>query len=142
MTIPADIQFASKQFDGVLGALKDRAFLSTHNQSFAMLRAVLHELRDHLSVEQAAAFGAMLPALVRGIFYEGWHPANDPPRIPAPNAFTKGVTRRLAPHHVPPETIVTDVLAVLSLHIDAAALNEALDRCPEGLRAIWPQSTG
>lgn len=142
MTIPADIQFASKQFDRMLGELKNRAFLNTHNQSFAMLRAVLHELRDHLTVEQTAVFGDALPALVRGIFYQGWHPACDPPRLPSPNAFTQAVIRRLAPHHVPPESIVTDVFTVLAQHIDDTVLDKALDRCPEGIRAIWPQSAG
>lgn len=140
MTIPADVQFASKQFDAILGALKDMAFLATHNQGFAMLRAVLHELRDHLTVEQTAAFGDALPALIRGIFYEDWHPSCDPPRFPAPNVFTEAVFRRLSPHHVPPESIVTDVFAVLARHIDDAALKTVLDQCPDGARAMWALS--
>ena len=35
-------------------------------QSYAALRAVLHPLRDRLSVETAVQFGAQLPTLVKG----------------------------------------------------------------------------
>jgi hypothetical protein len=47
-------------------------------QSYSALRAVLHELRARLTVQEAADFAAQLPILVRGVFYEGW----DPSRVP------------------------------------------------------------
>ena len=37
-------------------------------------RAMLHALRDRLPLELAAHLGAQLPLLVRGIFYDSWHP--------------------------------------------------------------------
>lgn len=48
------------------------------NQSYAALRAVLHAVRDRLTVEETAQLGAQLPMLVRGIFYAEW----DPSRVP------------------------------------------------------------
>ena len=48
------------------------------NQSYNALRAVLHTLRDRLTVDESAQFAAQLPTLVRGIYYEGW----DPSRVP------------------------------------------------------------
>jgi uncharacterized protein (DUF2267 family) len=48
------------------------------NQSYAALRAVLHTLRDRLTVEEGAQFAAQLPMLVRGLYYAGW----DPSRVP------------------------------------------------------------
>ncbi len=45
------------------------------NQSYAALRAVLHALRDRLTIEEAAQLGAQLPVLIRGMYYEGWNPA-------------------------------------------------------------------
>jgi len=47
-------------------------------RSYAVLRAVLHATRDRLIPDEAVQFGAQLPMLVRGFYYEGWHPNNKP----------------------------------------------------------------
>ena len=41
--------------------------LDDRQRAYHALRAVLHSLRDRLSVEGAAALGAQLPMLVRGL---------------------------------------------------------------------------
>jgi len=41
------------------------------------LRAVRHALRDRLPLHLAAHLGAQLPLLVRGIYYDSWHPRPD-----------------------------------------------------------------
>ena len=51
------------------------------NQSYAALRAVLHALRDRLTVDEAAQLGAQLPMLVRGIYYTGWDPSKVPMKM-------------------------------------------------------------
>jgi uncharacterized protein (DUF2267 family) len=48
------------------------------NQSYAALRAVLHAVRDGLTVEETAQLGAQLPMLVRGIFYAEWDSSKMP----------------------------------------------------------------
>src|SRR3977135_937997 len=50
-------------------------------QSYDALRAVLHALRDRLTVDEAADLGAQLPMLIRGISYEGWDPSRAPVKM-------------------------------------------------------------
>lgn len=45
-----------------------------------ILGATLRALRDRLTVDQAAHLGAQLPLLVRGLYYDQWHPASMPSR--------------------------------------------------------------
>jgi uncharacterized protein (DUF2267 family) len=48
------------------------------HRAYRVLRAFLHALRDHLSVDEAAQLAAQLPIFVRGVFYEGWDPSRTP----------------------------------------------------------------
>jgi len=43
--------------------------------AYRALRAFLHAVRDHLSVDEIAQLSAQLPIFVRGVFYEGWDPS-------------------------------------------------------------------
>ena len=60
-----------------LDAIAEAAETDTHT-AYQALRAVLQTLRDRLPVAEAAHFSAQLPLLVRGIFYEGYRPAESP----------------------------------------------------------------
>ena len=47
------------------------------------LRAWLHVVRDRLTPDSLAHLGAQLPALLRGILFDGWVPAHTPVRYDA-----------------------------------------------------------
>jgi len=49
--------------------------------AYALLRAVLHALRDRIGPEVSVHLAAQLPLLVRGVFYEGWDPGATPQKL-------------------------------------------------------------
>ncbi|MBU2960782.1 DUF2267 domain-containing protein [Citreicella sp. C3M06] len=53
-----------------LGFPKPRAYMLLHE--------TLHDIRDFLTVDQAADLAAQLPVLVRGVYFEGWNPSKTP----------------------------------------------------------------
>jgi uncharacterized protein (DUF2267 family) len=57
---------------------------------YLALLATLHALRDCLGRDEAGSFGVHVPALLRGLFYEGWHPGGRGVKTPAgvPSAYS------------------------------------------------------
>src|SRR5439155_19096467 len=68
--------------------------------AYRVLRAVLHALRDRLTVEQAAHLSAQLPMLIRGIYYESYQPAKTPNTARSRIEFRDAVRGEL--NNIPP----------------------------------------
>ena len=64
--------------------------------AYRALRAVLHALRDRMTVEEAAHLSAELPMLVRGIFYEQYRPADMPVKIRDQQEFLDTINQEIA----------------------------------------------
>lgn len=63
-----------------LKLMMDELGTDSRSVAFGALRASLHALRDRIGVDNAAHLGAQLPMLLRGAYYEGWHPGSTPTR--------------------------------------------------------------
>src|SRR6202047_2950090 len=61
-------------------------------RAYRALAAVLHALRDRLTVDEVAQLGAQLPILVRGLYYDQWHhSAGKPDRLRHKEEFLAAV---------------------------------------------------
>ena len=140
MTVPATVAHAVQQAQVWLKELRDNADLADEAAALSVLRAVLHQLRDRLSVEEAVDLAAQLPTIVRGIYFEGWHPARAPQKVRTKQKFLDQVTLKLLPHPVPPESAVRDVFALITHHCDPGEISDVISQMPLELQELWPQT--
>ncbi|MCI0461017.1 MAG: DUF2267 domain-containing protein [Gemmataceae bacterium] len=107
-------------------------------RAYHALRAVLHALRDRLPVEQAAALAAQLPMLVRGFYYEGWHPHGKPLKERHKEEFLAHIAAAFRDDpDVDPERVTRAVLQVLSNHVTSGEIEGVKRSLPPELRALW-----
>lgn len=111
--------------------------LETPSQAYAVLRPVLHALRDRLTVQQAAHLAAQFPAMIAGIYYDGWDPDAVPKKIRSADAFLEDVQSRAAPGRLEdPAQTVAAVFRFLDRKLSPGALAKATGQLPEPLRAL------
>lgn len=124
--------------DAWLRELMQAMGYSSPHQAYSLLRAVLHALRDRLTVDSAAKLGAQLPTLVRGFYYDGWHPASAPLKLRHKQEFLDLVVDSCQAESEEPEPAVRAALAVIGHHVSAGELRHILDQLPQDLKALWP----
>lgn len=139
MSLPASVAHAVQQAQEWLKALRDNGELTDLDQSLAVLRVVLHELRDRLTLEEAVDLGAQLPTLVRGIYYEGWRPHRVPNKIRSRQQFVDGTTLALLPYTIPAERAIRDVFALLAHYCDPGEVADVIGQLPGDLKELWPE---
>jgi uncharacterized protein (DUF2267 family) len=108
------------------------------NQSYAALRAVLHALRDRLTIEEAAQLAAQLPMLIRGVYYEGWDPSQVPVKMNREEFLAR--VRREFPFEVEGgvEPLVQRVLQSLRRHITDGEWEDVKSTMPKDLATVLP----
>lgn len=109
--------------------------------AYHALRGVLSALRDRLPIEEAHHLAAQLPTLIRGVYFEGYRPANKPIKYKQ-EEFIEHVSEQLQPAGgANPEAATRAVFEVLSRHVSEGQERQVRDMLPENLRALWPQQT-
>ena len=109
------------------------------HRSFRLLRTVLQALRDWLPVNEAASFGAQLPELLRGVYYEHWRPAATPvkPRHKADFIARIADAFKVDPFFVS-EDAVAIVFELLTDKLTRGEIENVRRALPADIRAIWP----
>jgi uncharacterized protein (DUF2267 family) len=139
MSVPATISHAVQQTQVWLKSLRESGEYTSEAEALAVLRAVLHQLRDRLTPEKAVDLGAQLPLIVRGIYYEGWRPSKTPEKLRSQDAFLEGVSSKLVPHPIGAEPATRDVFSLLAQAIDPGEVANVIKQLPAGIKELWPE---
>lgn len=107
-------------------------------RSYHVLRSVLHAVRDRLPPDEAVHLGAQMPMLVRGFYYEGWHPAGKPEHYRHKEDFLAHIARDV-PNLDPAqrERAATAVFSVLSQEIGGGETDQVRHALPAEVRDLW-----
>ena len=139
MTIPASISHSVQQTQEWLRALCEAGGYSGETEALAVLRAVLHQLRDRLTPQEAIDLAAQLPLIVRGVYYEAWQPGKNRRKVRSRNEFLAGVEAKLVPHPISGESATRDVFSLLAQAIDSGEVGDVINQLPAGIKELWPQ---
>ncbi len=121
-----------------LNEIMARLHWHDHQRAYHALRAVLHALRDRLPVNHAAAFGAQLPMLVRGIYYEGWIPNRTPVKERKKADFVYHIREAFRDaSEIDAEAVTRAVLDVIAKHISAGEVERIKLTLPHEIRELW-----
>ena len=121
--------------------IEEAAGLKDRESAYRALRGVLLMIRDRLPVEPASQFGAQLPMLIRGIYYEQFSPAHQPEKIRSKTEFLTLIAQEFDP--VPellndPDRATQAVLSVVNKHIDEGEAKKARHMLNDDLKELWP----
>jgi uncharacterized protein (DUF2267 family) len=132
-----EFQHASDDFEAFLGDAREAAGLTTRNQTYTMVQAVLQTFRRRLEIREAILFAGLLPPLLRALFVTDWN-LNDPKSAFADRAeLTREVQSLRRHHNFSPDTAIRDVAMALRRHVDEAALDRFLGGLPPGGADFW-----
>lgn len=134
---PAIIEHSIEKTHIWLKELEEELGIEDRHYAYRALRAVLHALRDRLTVDVAAKLAAQLPTLIRGIYYEDWDPSRTPLPIHDVDAFLDHVAAegRMA-GETEASLAVTAVSRVLREHVTPGEIDDVLAVLPGRLRVL------
>ena len=111
----------------------------SRHQAYIALRAGLHALRDRIGPECAVHFGAQLPILLRGVFYEGWEPSETPIRERRLDDFLAYVESMLGPNAgIDPAEALSATFAAIAESVPFPEVLKLVNVLPRDLKALWP----
>ncbi len=105
--------------------------------AYRVLRAVLHVLRDRVTIEVGAKLAGQLPTLIRGIYYEEWDPGRKPmPPHTIDTFLDHVVSEGRFSGESEASAAVTAVASVLRKRLGVDESNAILAIMPEEIRVL------
>lgn len=108
-------------------------------QAYHGFRAVIHALRDRLTVDEAAHLASHMPMLIRGIFYDGWKPSKLPIKMKTREEFYDYVLQCFNINtDLDVERLTNAVLGVVTTKVTSGDIQKIVRMLPEDLQRLWP----
>lgn len=132
-TIDKSVQEINRWLDALM------VELPTDDKQYAYqaLRAVLTTLRDRLPVDLGVHFGAQLPLFIRGVYYEGFVPADVPQKYRHADEWQQAVARAGDKIETSQAADASRaVFRVLDEELDAGLMHKIVESLPEDIRTL------
>ena len=117
--------------------LMDQLGWTDEHRAQRALKAVLHALRDRLTVNEAVQLGSQLPVLIRGYYYEGWKPAGKPLKERHMDEFLGHIDAAFRDEAVEADLVVRAVFSLLSSRVSRGEIEDVLQILPKELKELW-----
>lgn len=105
-----------------------------------VLSSVLRAIRDEMSVDQSAHLAAQLPLLIRGTYFDQYHPATQPALDRSHEEFIDRIQQDLGnSHQVSAEHAATAVMQTINRHVTEGQVKKIREALPKKIRALWPE---
>lgn len=122
-----------------LNELAEIGGLRSPEQAYTVLHAVLPTLRDRLTVEEAAQLSSHFPLLIKGVYYDGWKPADVPERWRTKQDFLARIADRLRNSPIDPEQACRAVFQLLERRVAPGEVKDVKHMMHHRLRELWPE---
>jgi uncharacterized protein (DUF2267 family) len=108
-----------------------------HRAAYGALKAVLHAVRDRITIDEAAQLAAQLPEFLRGVYYEDWVPSRVPETYRDRDEFLRRIARdaRLA-GQTEASYAALAVFTVLARHVTPGEIEDVMSGLPAELRGL------
>ncbi|HYG86545.1 MAG TPA: DUF2267 domain-containing protein [Azospirillum sp.] len=138
---PEVLSRSVQETDLWLKELREDLHLENPKQAYGALRAVLHALRDRLTVDEAVHLSAQMPLMLVGVLFDGWRPAATPTNIRTREKFIACVKEHAHGHsEFDPAAATLGVFRLLERKIEPGQIRKILAQLPEDLRAFWQEN--
>ena len=135
MPMPQEYQLASQHYETFLSEAQEALELTTRNQTYTCVQAVLLTFRRRLDAEQVLTFADTLPTVLRAIFTAGWSRDEYNPDFGDEHDWATEVKALRAHHNFADDKTPARVAQILRCHVDLPRFEEALRQIgPDALR--------